>query len=132
VIERPSQPGGNILSCPFCGEPLDELGEIDTSFGSSFTGGKCGCGAVFAFDQSGHGLGEAYVDALMYACNNDSDLAWSLVPGEDYEVVEFSLDSRRKKFSSVRRGSKSTYLFIRIKDAPERAKSGGKDADAPG
>ena len=77
----------NSLNCPFCEKPIDEPQEIKTSFGSTFTGGKCGCGAVYVFDRGGHNLGDAYVDALAYACNNDWDKAWSLVPDEDYDLT---------------------------------------------
>ncbi|TAN42272.1 MAG: hypothetical protein EPN25_03480 [Nitrospirae bacterium] len=104
----------NMLSCPFCEAPLEQPEDITTRFGNTFSGGKCGCGAVFVYDGSGHSLGDAYVDGLAYACGGDWDKAWSLVPDEDYEVRELSADTRRNKFHEARRGSKSTYLFIRL------------------
>jgi hypothetical protein len=102
------------LCCPFCDQPVGGLEEITTRFGNTFTGGKCSCGAVFVYDGSGHNLGDAYVDGLAYACNNDWDKAWSLVPDEDYEIRELCADTRRNKFLTVRKGSKCTYLFIRL------------------
>ena len=106
----------NSINCPFCEQPISEPLEIKTSFGSTFTGGKCGCGAVYVFDRGGHNLGDAYVDALAYACNNDWDKAWSLIPDEDYEVREFSYDRRRHRLKSIpKRGVIPTYLFILIK-----------------
>jgi hypothetical protein len=105
----------NMLQCPFCSRTIDEPAEIKTGFGSSFTGGKCECGAVYVYDRGGHNLGEAYVDAMAYACNGDWDKAWSLVPDEDYEVRELSFDSRRNKFSGMRRGVTPTFMFISIK-----------------
>ncbi len=107
----------NILRCPFCSRPLDETREIKARFGNTFTGGACECGAVFVFDRSGHNLGDAYVDALTYACNEDWDKAWSLNPDEDYEVKELSYDSRRNKFSGNPRRSAGAYLFILLKNA---------------
>ena len=105
---------GTGLRCPFCEEPVGALEEITTRFGNIFTGGKCSCGAVYVYDGSGHSLGEAYVDGLAYACDNDWDKAWSLIPEEDYEIRELCADTRRNKFLTVRRGSKCTYLFIRL------------------
>src|SRR3972149_109317 len=108
----------NILRCPFCERPLGEPDEIKTRFGSTFTGGGCGCGAGYAFVRSGHSLGDAYVDALAFACNDDWDRAWSLTPGEDYEVRELTYDSRRNKFMGEAggRGRASVYLFILVKN----------------
>lgn len=105
----------NILNCPFCSKPLDEPHEIKTALGNTFTGGKCECRAVFVYDRSGHNLGEAYMDALTFACDGDWDKALSLVPDEDYEVIELSYDSRRNKFSTAQRKIKSTFLFILVK-----------------
>lgn len=105
---------GTGLRCPFCEEPVGALEEITTRFGNTFTGGKCSCGSVYVYDGSGHSLGDAYVDGLAYACDNDWDRAWSLVPDVDYEVRELCADTRRNKFLTVRKGSKCTYLFIRL------------------
>lgn len=106
----------NILRCPFCNAPIEDPQEIKTKWGNSFTGGKCTCGTVYAYDRSGHNLGDVYVDAMAYACDDNLDKAWSLVPGEDYEVKELSYDSRRNKFSDANRRITSTFLFILIKN----------------
>lgn len=123
--------GDNILRCPFCSRPIDEPREIKARFGNTFTGGSCECGAVYVFDRSGHNLGDAYVDALTYACNEDWDRAWSLNPDEDYEVKELSYDSRRNKFSGNPRRSAGAFLFILVKKAcgsdDNELKQAGKD-----
>lgn len=46
--------------------------------------GSCSCGAVYAYDATGHNLGAAFSEALVFACNMDWDLAWNLLPEEDY------------------------------------------------
>lgn len=112
-MRQPEKKGAG-LRCPFCEEPVGALQEITTRFGNTFTGGRCSCGSVYVYDGSGHSLGDAYVDGLAYACDNDWDRAWSLVPDEDYEVRELCADTRRNKFLTARRGSKCTYLFIRL------------------
>jgi hypothetical protein len=105
----------NVLKCPFCEKPLGEPEEIKTGFGSTFTGGRCGCGAAYVYDQGGHNLGEAYVDALVYACDGDWDRAWSLIPDKDYEVREMSYDSRRSRLSSSHKRLSPTFLFILVR-----------------
>ena len=36
-------------------------------------------------------LGEAYVDALVFACNGDWGTAWTLTPDVDYKIEIFPL-----------------------------------------
>lgn len=107
----------SALKCPFCSRLLTSPGEINSRFGSSFEGGRCDCGAVFVYDQGGHTLGDAYVDALGFLCDDDWDKAWSLVPGEDYELVELGYDSRRRRFGGEprRRSNSPVFLFLRLK-----------------
>jgi len=52
--------------------------------------GSCSCGAVYACDETGHNLGSAMIEALIFSCNMDTDLAWGLLPEEDYieKIVE--------------------------------------------
>jgi len=52
--------------------------------------GACSCGAVYACDETGHNLGSAMIEALLFSCNMDPDLAWGLLPRDDYieEIVE--------------------------------------------
>jgi hypothetical protein len=113
----------NIPRCPFCSRPLGEPREMKGRFGNTFTGGSCNCGAVFVFDRSGHNLGDAYVDALTYACHDDWDKAWSLTPDKDYEIKELSYDSRRNRFSGNARRAVAAYIFVRLKDG---AREGGE------
>jgi len=116
-------PHGNaaekILTCPFCSAPVGDTQEIQTRFGNTFTGGICSCGAVYVYDRSGHNLGDAYVDALTFACRGDWDLAWSLTPDVDYEVIEKTHDARRSKYSTRAggRGRTPGYIFVRLKES---------------
>ena len=111
----------NLLRCPFCERPISSPDEIKTRFGSSFEGGKCECGAVFVYDRGGHTLGDAYVDALGLLCGDDWEKAWSLAPGEDYEVIELGYDSRRRRFGGEprRRANSPVFLFLKIKGGGE-------------
>jgi tetratricopeptide (TPR) repeat protein len=71
--------------CPFCTSLLPRPVEVEPKRLADFGYGQCECGAVFVFDITGYNLGAAMVEALNFACNDDWDLAWSLLPGEDYQ-----------------------------------------------
>jgi hypothetical protein len=122
----------NILNCPFCRRPIDAPREIKTVLGNTFAGGKCECSAVYVFDRSGHNLGEAYVDALVYACNDDWDMAWSLIPDKDYEVRERSFDSRRGRFSNLQRRPTATFLFVLVKKNISKVETDKTKSDSSG
>ncbi len=51
---------------------------------TEFPLGSCECGAVYVCDVTGYNVGAAIVECLVYACNNDWDLAWELLPEDDY------------------------------------------------
>ena len=88
IIDRPS--------CPFCGMPINKPGDIDTRTQAEMPLGACSCGAVYACDVTGHNLGAAMIEALVAACDGDFDLAFDLVPEEDYlekEVGDYDLET---------------------------------------
>jgi hypothetical protein len=108
----------SVLMCPFCERPLEDPQEIMTRFGSTVNGGKCECGTVYVYDRSGHNMGDAYVDVLGLACGGDMDMAWGLIPDEDYELRELTYNSRKNKFGrdAFSRGKPSpVYLFVKLK-----------------
>jgi len=108
----------SILRCPFCDRPIDEPQDMMSRFGNTITGGRCACSAVYVYDRTGHNMGDAYVDVLNLACEGDLDKAWSLVPDEDYEIMELTYNTRRHTFGreAVTRGKPSPgFLFVRLK-----------------
>jgi hypothetical protein len=71
--------------CPFCYSKIDQPKELIERKMVQFPVGACGhCGVVYAYDATGHDMGSAFIEALLFACNNDADLAFSLSFGEDY------------------------------------------------
>lgn len=79
------------LRCPFCGHAIEQSKELRERKPREFPLGVCDhCGAVYAYDATGHNRGAAFVEALLFACNNDDYLAFSLSAGEDYSdaIVE--------------------------------------------
>ena len=63
--------------CPFCGMLIPRPQEIPSR---EMPLGSCSCGAVYACDVTGHNLGSAMIEALVYACGGDWDCAWDLTP----------------------------------------------------
>lgn len=49
-----------------------------------FALGGCSCGAVYASDPTGFNVGSAIVECLVHACGDNWDLAWELLPDDDY------------------------------------------------
>ncbi len=75
-----------IPTCPFCGMNIARPQEVVAATNSSIMPvGSCTCGAVYAFDVSGKNLGSAFIEALVFACNMDWDMAWGLLPEKDYQ-----------------------------------------------
>jgi hypothetical protein len=77
--------------CPFCGHAIEQSKEPRERKPREFPIGVCDhCGAVYAYDATGHNRGAAFVEALLFACNYDDYLAFSLTAGEDYSdaIVE--------------------------------------------
>ena len=77
-------------TCPFCEALLEKPKELSTRMPGEMPVGSCSCGAVYACDETGHNLGSAMIEALVFGCNMDTDLAWGLLPEDDYleEIVE--------------------------------------------
>jgi len=118
--------------CPFCGQTVGrprppkerKLGEFDC--------GTCQCGAVYTCDPTGHNVGAAMVEALVFAAGDDWDLAWELVPEDDYltgrienydEVSHQVLDQKHLDGRHVR----GVLYFVRIhsdiKEVAERRRA---------
>jgi len=70
--------------CPFCGLAVGKPREPVQRKLDEFTTGTCQCGAVYTCDPSGFNVGAAMVEAIVHACDDNWDLAWELMPDEDY------------------------------------------------
>jgi len=70
--------------CPFCGQTIAKPKPPVARKLGEFSVGTCQCGAVYTCDPTGHNVGSAMVEAMVYACNDDWDLAWELMPEDDY------------------------------------------------
>jgi hypothetical protein len=71
--------------CPFCYHEIEQPKELPSRKIVEFPIGVCEhCGVVYAYDVTGHNMGAAFIEALLFACNDDDYLAFSLSHGEDY------------------------------------------------
>ena len=78
----------NKPACPFCGIYLKKPADLIKGMPQEMPVGACECGAVYTCDVTGHNLGTAMTEALVFACDGDWDLAWDLLPEDDYLVAE--------------------------------------------
>lgn len=70
--------------CPFCGNDVGRPTELAQRKMTEFPVGTCDCGSVYVCDATGHNVGAAMVECLVYACGDVWDLAWELIPEDDY------------------------------------------------
>jgi hypothetical protein len=117
-------------ACPFCGNLIERPQELSTRMPGEMPVGSCSCGAVYSCDETGHNLGAAMIEALVFGCNMDADLAWGLLPEEDYveEIVE-NYDYMRHLivpggFNEGRRISGALF-FIRLHEDVQEVTSKG-------
>ena len=117
--------------CPFCSQRLPRPRQIEPKRLGDFDFGLCVCGAVFAHDVTGHNLGAAMVEALGFACDDDWDLAWSLMPGDDYQdaLIE-GYDFERhavfpKGYDTEGKKIRGALSFIRLRDDLQELKNSG-------
>jgi hypothetical protein len=114
-LEENRSKGPNAL---FAVYPVEKPKELATRKPGEMPVGMCSCGAVYACDETGHNLGAALIEALLFGCNMDWDLAWGLVADEDYkqEIVEnYDFTTHLVVSSGTYEGRKPGALyFIRL------------------
>jgi hypothetical protein len=108
--------------CPFCYYRIEQPKELPSRKVIEFPLGVCGrCGAVYAYDATGHNMGAAFVEASLFACNDDETLAFSLSYGDDYtdavvgnyDIVTHTITPEKICNDRYVRG---VLLFIRLID----------------
>ncbi|MDF1615160.1 DVU0298 family protein [Desulfurivibrio dismutans] len=105
--------------CPFCGDEIEPPQDQDQRKLGEFKVGRCQCGAVYACDATGHNIGSAMIEALVHACNDNWELAWELLPDQDYltgrvesydEITHQTLEQRHLDGRYVR----GVLYFVRL------------------
>lgn len=128
--------GKDVLSrpkCPFCGVVIDRPRDLSHS---TMPMGTCSCGAVYAFDVTGHNLGSAMIEALVYACGGDWDCAWSLTSDEDYvdeQVFNYDDQTHLIVHSGAYEGRRiaGTLYFIRTRKDLSKLREGARAPEKP-
>lgn len=108
-------------TCPFCGAVIERPKELVTRMPNEMPVGVCSCGGVYACDVTGHNLGTAMIEALVVACNMDWDLAWNLLPEEDYlerEIKSYDYESHLIVPGGAYEGRRvaGALYFIRLRE----------------
>jgi hypothetical protein len=105
--------------CPFCGQKIGEASDAIERKMNEFKVGRCQCGAVYSSDPTGHNVGAAMVETLVFACDDNWDFAWDLMPEDDYltgrvedydEVTHQVVDTRNIDGRAVR----GVLYFVRL------------------
>ena len=107
--------------CPFCGQDVGKPSYPDKRKLGEFALGECECGAVYASDPSGFNVGAAIVELLVHACGDNWDMAWDLLPEEDYltgriedyDEVTHQVVEKRNLDGRIIRG---VVYFIRLQE----------------
>ena len=124
--------------CPFCGMDVGRPTEGARRKMREFPMGRCECGAVYVSEATGHNVGAAMVECLVDACGDDWDLAWELVPEDDYltgtlenyDEVTHQVVAKRNLDGRAVRG---VLFFVRLhKDMAEVAERIAARQAAPG
>lgn len=101
--------------CPFCNNFLDPPDRLETEMGETL-GGRCGCGAVYTFDPTGHNVGEAYFDALSLAYGKE----WSLASEDTYVEEVLNYDARKHRLTPIKEIRRlelsGRMVFIKVRD----------------
>jgi hypothetical protein len=106
--------------CPFCYHNIEPPKELRERKYLEFPLGTCEhCGAVYAFDVTGYNQGAAFIEALLFACNYDNYLAFSLSAGEDYsDAVVEKYDGLSHKITPQKifeeRYIKGVLIFVKL------------------
>ena len=115
--------------CPFCGQEVARAIDKQNRKMSEFTVGSCTCGAVYSCDPTGHNVGAAMVETLVHACGDNDDLAWELMPEDDYltgrienydEITHQVVETRNLDGRAVRGVLYFVRLHTEITDIADR------------
>ena len=121
--------------CPFCGQDVGRPQYPDKRKLGEFSLGSCECGAVYASDPSGFNIGAAIVECLVHACGDNWELAWDLLPEqdyltgriEDYDEVTHQVVETRNLDGRIIRG---VLYFIRLQENVTNLTASTKEKDS--
>lgn len=105
--------------CPFCRHPFGRPPETDPKREGGFYKWLCSCGAVGSYDVTGNNLGEALLEAIVFACDDNWEKALAMEAEKDYEVRYIDgYRSREHRIVEGRITYKSglaAFVFVKLK-----------------
>ena len=105
--------------CPFCGQPFGRPPEVNPKREGDFYKWLCQCGAIGAYDTTGHNLGDALMEAIAFAYDDNWEKAMAMEPDKDYEIRY--LDGYRAGEHRVLGGGKAyksglgAFVFVKVR-----------------
>ena len=114
-MRRPGQKNKRAY-CLFCKGPIEKPQAIPATPRREFPGGKCDCGTVYVSDPTGKYGGEALMEVLTFACNDDIDKAYSLKDGEDYKlkIISYNTDHHTFNKSGHFKDGNARLYFLKL------------------
>ena len=116
------KPLPEVPRCPFCYHRIEQPRELKERKIIEFPLGMCTyCGAVYAYDATGHNMGAAFIEALLFACNEDDYLAFSLSYGDDYtdaviEKYDLTTHAITPEKTFEERYIRGALIFVKLKE----------------
>ncbi len=105
--------------CPFCEKPFGRPPEVNPKLEGDFYTWPCSCGAVGAYDATGHNLGDALMEAIAFAFDDDLEKALAAEPEKDYEVRYIDCyhlrDHRVSEGSRTYKTGLAAFVFVKLK-----------------
>jgi len=105
--------------CPFCGEAFGRPPEVDPKREGDFYKWPCPCGAVGAYDATGHNLGDALMEAIAFACDDDWERALDMEADKDYEIKYLDgyhhSDHRVLVGGMAYKSGLAAFVFVKLK-----------------
>ena len=111
--------------CPFCGEPFGRPPKLRSHYEGDFFKWLCPCGAVGAYDATGHNLGDALMETVAFVYDDDWEKALAAEPDKDYEIKYIdgyhARDHRVVAGSRTYKSGLAAFVFVKLK-APKNVR----------
>lgn len=78
--------------CPFCKSRVARPKSLPEEL--EMQGGRCACGALYLFDETGKQGGQLLLNGLTLISDGDMDAAMTLSAGTDYELKDVGYNPR--------------------------------------
>lgn len=105
--------------CPFCGQPFGRPPKVNPRDEGDFYKWLCSCGAVCAYDATGNNLGDALMEAIAFACEDDWEKALAMEADTDYDIRYldgYHRGDHRVLGGPTYKSGLAAFVFVKLKD----------------